>query len=326
MELPTGVPQHPRDVDHLTSFHGLPVLDFPEASSGLPLPDDPASVAWCVRVGTREEDEDAGAYWNRFLETMPLEEVRALLIGSPWYDFDSSAHRQIEDLVELRHRFTGLEALFLADVHFEECEISWLEQGDVAPLLEAYPRLRELGIRGSNELEFPVVRHEGLRTLRFESGGLPASVVRNVAASDLPSLECLELWLGEPHYGCDTTVEDLGPLLTGERLPSLRHLGLQNSRFQDEIAAAVAQAPVVARLESLKLSMGVLSDEGAAALLGGQPLSHLRYLDLHHHYLSDAMMLRLRDALEPAGVRVDLSDRCEEDEDEDDMRYVAVSE
>lgn len=328
MDVPAGVPRHPRAAGHLDRLHGLPVLDFPEASSGLPLPDDPASVAWRVRVGTREENENSYDYWNRFIGTMPLEGIRALLIGSPWYGFESNADRQLEDLVGLRHRFTGLEALFLADVHFEECEISWLEHGDVAPVLEAYPRLRELGIRGSNELEFPVIRHEGLRTLRFESGGLSASVVRNVAASDLPSLECLELWLGDAYYGCDTTVEDLQPLLTGERLPSLRHLGLQNSQFQDGIAAAVAQAPVVARLESLKLSMGALGDEGAEALLGGQPLGHLRYLDLHHHYLGDAMMLRLRDALEPAGVRVDLSGRCEEDEDEDEdvTRYVAVSE
>lgn len=328
MELLAGVPQHPNNKDHLRSFHGLPVLDFPEVSSGLPLPEDPGSVAWRVRVGMRDENEDSYDYWDRFIGTMPLEEIRALLIGSPWYGFEANGFQQREDLVELSHRFTNLEALFLADVHFEESEISWVGHGDVGPLLEAYPRLRELGIRGSNDLEFPVIRHEGLRTLRFESGGLPGAVVRNVAASDLPSLEYLELWIGDEEYGCDTTVEDIAPLLTGERLPALRHLGLQNSMFQDEIAAAVAHAPVVARLESLKLSLGALGDEGAAALLSGQPLTHLRHLDLRHHFLSDAMMLRLWDALEPAGVRVDLSDRCEEDDElyEDPVRYVAVSE
>ncbi|MFE9922412.1 hypothetical protein ACFYQA_12700 [Streptomyces sp. NPDC005774] len=168
----------------------------------------------------------------------------------------------VDRLVGLSSRLTGLEALFLGDVVMEESEISWMDQSDLAPVLRAYPGLRELGVRGGKELEFPVVRHEGLRTLRFETGGLPAQVTRNVAASDLPSLECLELWLGDEYYGCDTTLEDLRPLLTGERLPSLRHLGLQNSEFQDEIAAAVAHAPVVARLGELGHHNPPLPDEG----------------------------------------------------------------
>ncbi|MFE9973156.1 STM4015 family protein [Streptomyces hirsutus] len=320
------MPQHPASVSHLEKFHGLPVLTFPQASSADPLPADPASVAWRMQCGMYTGDEASDDYWNRFTETVPLEQVRALVIGSAWYGSDGWPDDAVEKLVGLSSRLTGLEALFLGDLEFEESEISWITQSDVAPLLQAYPRLRELGVRGSEDLAFPAVRHEGLRTLRFETGGLPASVVRNVAASDLPSLECLELWLGDENYGCDTTVEDLRPLLTGERLPSLRHLGLQNSRFQDEIAAAVAHAPVVPRLASLRLSMGALGDEGAAALLSGQPLTHLRFLDLHHHYLSDAMMLRVWDALEPAGVRVDLSEQEKDDEMDEGTRYVAVAE
>ncbi|MFC7639817.1 hypothetical protein ACFQX6_01220 [Streptosporangium lutulentum] len=46
-------------------------------------------------------------------------------------------------------------------------------------------------------------------------------------------------------------MEALEPILSGERLPTLKHLGLQDSEIQDEIASAVASAPVVARLESL---------------------------------------------------------------------------
>ncbi|GAA4600549.1 hypothetical protein GCM10023195_00170 [Actinoallomurus liliacearum] len=38
----------------------------------------------------------------------------------------------------------------------------------------------------------------------------------------------------------------------------------------------MASAPVVARLEVLDLSMGTLSDDGATALLSGQPLTHLK--------------------------------------------------
>ncbi|MFV2179968.1 leucine-rich repeat domain-containing protein, partial [Actinomadura sp. LOL_011] len=55
------------------------------------------------------------------------------------------------------------------------------------------------------------------------------------------------------------------------------------------------------------LAMGTLTDRGAEALLSGQPLTHLRKLDLHHHYMSEPMMERLRAAL--PGVEVDLDDR-----------------
>jgi hypothetical protein len=69
----------------------------------------------------------------------------------------------------------------------------------------------------------------------------------------------------------------------------------------------------------------MLSDAGAAALLAGQPLTHLRRLDLHHHFLTDQMQARLRDELEPAGVELDLSDAQRATVDIDD-RYIAVSE
>jgi len=314
-------------IDCVRHFHGLPALTFPPFTHNGPLPAADAA-AWRVELSEGDGDEASDVYWERFLTTMPAEDVRALIIGNPWYT-EHGLGGMTEGLVEASSRLVNLEALFLGDVVSEQCELSWMAHSDVTPVLEAYPRLRELSVRGSSGLKFPAVRHESLRTLRFECGGLPAEVVRGVLASDLPALEHLELWLGDEYYGCDTTLEDLAPLLEGTRFPALRHLGIQNSYFQDEIAAAVAHAPVVARLESLSLSLGTLGDVGAQALLNGQPLTHLRALDLHHHFLSDAMMLRVWEALEPAGVRVDLSGREDEDDDEDDEdggRYVAASE
>ncbi|MGW0586131.1 STM4015 family protein, partial [Streptomyces sp. NPDC002920] len=145
-----------------------------------------------------------------------------------------------------------------------------------------------------------------------------------LAASDLPALEHLDLWLGVEWYGRTTTVEHLAPILDGSRLPVLRRLGLQNADIQDEVAAAVASAPVVARLTALHLGHGTLSDTGAEALLSGQPLVHLQELDLHHHYLSDAMMERVRQTLEPHGVKVDLSEQ--ESADDPEERYVSADE
>lgn len=186
-------------------------------------------------------------------------------------------------------------------------------------------------MRGGDGLAFPVTGHANLRVLRVESGGLPPGAAAQIAAAHLPSLERLELWLGDEDYGGGTTVEDLAPLLAGEGKPALRHLGLQNSLVQDELAAALATAPVVRRLTSLSLSMGTLGDQGARALLEGQSLAHLRELDLSHHYLGEDMMLRIWTELEPQGVRVDLTARQQEEDDAyveegEPRRYIAVSE
>ncbi|MFI6154984.1 STM4015 family protein [Kitasatospora sp. NPDC051170] len=318
---------------HLEQFHGLPVFEFvpaleeAEANGGAAELPGPDGVAW--KVGLHYESERSFVeWWQRFLDTVDTERVRAVVIGLWAPEEPEGLQGALDAIVASAGRFPALRALFVGDITYDECEISWLQMCDVTPLLTAFPALRELVIRGAAEdwegkggLALQPVRHEALEALRFEAGGLPASVVRAVAGCELPALERLELWLGVDGYGGDSTIEDVRPFLDGTRFPKLRHLGLQNSEFQDEIAAAVAHAPVVARLESLALSMGVLTDQGAAALLEGQPLTHLRALDLHHHYLTEEMQQRLRQALN--GVEVDLSEAGKPD---DRWRYVAVAE
>ncbi|MFE4620082.1 MULTISPECIES: STM4015 family protein [Streptomyces] len=318
-------------------FHGLPVFDFPGASADtestasapVALPEADA-VAWRISAPTYSEPEDElwEPLFERFLKTVDPQRVRALVVGGWDEAYETSSAAIVAALIAARDRLTDLRAVFLGDMTGEDCEISWIVQSDVTPLLAAYPALREFGVRGGTELAFPAIRHEGLETLVVETGGLPAEVVRGIAGSELPALENLELWLGTDNYGGDSTAGDLAPLLAGTGFPALRRLGLCNSVIQDEIAAAVAGAPVVARIERLDLSMGALTDEGAAALLDGQPLTHLSHLDLSHHYLSEAVCERVRAALAPHGVTVVLDD-AQEPEDWGDgelHRYVAVAE
>ncbi|MQS17814.1 leucine-rich repeat domain-containing protein [Streptomyces kaniharaensis] len=309
---------------HIEQFHGLPVFDFVQAveegeGAAVTLP-EPASVAW--KFGLDFESEESFAErWQQFIDTVDTERVSAVVIGQWFADDPGGFDEGLAAIVGAACRLPALRALFVGDITYEESEISWLELCDVTPLLTAFPELARLVVRGGDGLELKPVRHEALTALRFEAGGLPASVVRAVAGCELPALERLEFWLGVDEYGGDAALDDLTPFLDGSRFPALRHLGLQNSEFQDEIAAAVAHAPVVARLESLGLSMGVLTDEGAGALLEGQPLTHLRALDLHHHYLTGEMQERLRQAL--PGVEIDLSGAGRPD---DRRRYVAVAE
>ncbi|AJF68251.1 STM4015 family protein [Streptomyces vietnamensis] len=314
---------------HLQEFHGLPVFDFPGPDAQVELPATD-TVAWRISAPTYSDpgDELWGPQFERFLKTVDTGRVRALVVGGWDEAYENSSADIVTALIGANDRLTALEAVFLGDMTGEDCEISWIIQSDVTPLLAAYPALTEFGVRGGTELAFPSIRHTGLRTLVVQTGGLPADVVRGIVGSDLPALEKLELWLGTDEYGGDSTPDDLAPLLAGTAFPALRDLGLCDSVIQDAVAAAVAGAPVVARIERLDLSMGVLTDEGAAALLDGQPLTHLTHLDLSHHYLSEAMCERVRAALVPHGVTVDLGDAqvAEDDGDGDVWRYVAVAE
>ncbi|MCX4679992.1 STM4015 family protein [Streptomyces sp. NBC_01433] len=320
------------DIAHPEFFHDLPVFTLPgpaaEQSEELPAADE---VAWRLDCGW-EGSLTFPVLWQHFLDSVDSERAEALVIGPWWQGHYTELTPVVELIAADAGRFPGLRALFLADVESEECEVSWLKMSDITPVLAALPLLEELVVRGGGDsaaeeagLRLSPVRHSALRSLRFESGGLPSHVVRAVAASELPALERLEIWLGTRWYGGDAQVEDLAPLLSGGTFARLRHLGLQNSEIQDEIAAALASAPVVAQLTSLSLAMGTLGDTGAAALLAGQPLSHLSTLDLRHHYLSDGMLDRVRQACAPASVNGEEPVEYW-DPEEDEERYVAVSE
>ncbi|GAA4526839.1 MULTISPECIES: STM4015 family protein [Nonomuraea] len=304
---------------HNDTYAGLPVVHVLADDDDLPAAD---AAAWRFQAndwGDGPDTMDEGFDW--FFEHVDTSRVKAVVIGAWEECYTKNSAHIVSRLADNASRLPELRSLFLGAITSQEAEISWIRQSDITPLLEAYPRLTRLEVRGGSGLGLSPVRHQALRILRVETGGLPGEMTRAIAASDLPALEHLELWLGEENYGGDTAVSDLAPILSGERLPALRHLGLQDSEIQDEIAAAVATAPVVARLESLGLSMGALTDAGAESLLTGQPLTHLRALDLHHHYLTASMMRRVADAL--PGVRVDLS---EQETPEEDWRYIAVSE
>ncbi|GAA2413925.1 STM4015 family protein [Actinomadura vinacea] len=310
--------------EHLSTFAGKDVTDssFEHEGESVPLAYEPGTMgelAW--RVGTSYEGTPFADVFGAFLEQNDTAEVTHLVIGYWGASYDDNPDVDpVRLVVDAAARLPNLRALFLGDITMEESEISWIEGFDITPLFETFPGLEHIGVRGSGPVLNPF-EAPALRTLRFESGGLSNGAVRAVGDSDLPVLESLELWLGVADYGGRTTVEDLAGILSGERLPSLHHLGLEDSEIQDDIAAAIASAPIVARLESLSLAMGALTDQGAEALLSGQPLTHLKRLDLHHHFLTDPMMERFRTAL--PGVEVELGDQRRP---EDDRVYVAVAE
>ncbi|MEU6038147.1 STM4015 family protein [Actinomadura sp. NPDC047616] len=306
---------------HFEEFAGLPLIDFTDPDQ--PWPTDVGAAAWWFPSDVPYDLYDDGeaefpGIFERFLDTVDTAQVTSLAVG--FWEPTSPVDELPAPIQVLTGAADRLPALRNLSLNASSDRALWeLYCQDITPLFVSFPGLTCLEVRG-HVVEPRPVSSTALRRLRFESGGLPAEQVRMVGASDLPGLEHLDLWLGVADYGGDATVADLAPILSGERFPALRHLGLENSETADETAAAVAGAPVVARLESLSLALGTLTDRGAEALLSGQPLTHLRRLDLHHHFLSDGMMERVRGAL--PGVEVNLDAR----QQGRDRLFVAVSE
>ncbi|MDI2131553.1 STM4015 family protein [Yinghuangia seranimata] len=322
-------------VRHLTEFGGLPVVRFaddgPEAHDSTPA----GSVAWKLGLdawwrerGPARTPADAfREQFARFADTVDTAGVTALVIGV-WGEPGESSGTAVDCLERYADRFPGLRAVFLGDVVPDECEISWLDQAAFTLVLQAFPLLEELGVRGGGGYRPVPLTHERLRWLTFESGNLSGRVVRCVAESAFPALEHLEIWCGDADYGADVEPGDVDRLVDtlGRGAPDLGSLGLRNCGFTDHVAAVLAAAPVTARLHTLDLSLGTLGDVGAEALLAGQPLTRLRRLDLHHHYLSRAMARRVLDTLVPAGVSVDVTQGRLRENAERFERYVAVAE
>lgn len=216
-----------------------------------------------------------------------------------------------------------------ADLHGHDTEISWFSVGKLGKLWKKVPGLTHLILQGDaggralgggmvlGTIELPNLVHAELRT-----GGLSKANFRSIAKGQFRSLEHLDVWFGEPNYGGDVTVKDVQPLLDRRGDHSLRHLGLRNAAFTDELIPRLAKAKLVSELSSLDLSLGCLSDDGARALVAQQTaFAHLDKLDVSKNLLDHDGIVMLKKAF---GKR--LVNRGQRDVDPEMRRYPAIGE
>jgi hypothetical protein len=243
-------------------------------------------------------------------------------------------------------RLPNLKALFIGDVTYDECEISWINQADMAPIFLAYPLLEHFGVRGTDGLSFGRLRHDHLRSFALESGGTPVDLVWDLIEADFPQLVDFELWTGSTSYGWDGDLEDLLPIIYGDAFPDLTRLAIRNCELADELAIGLSESPLFEQLEVIDFSLGALGDAGVHYLLNhpliqqlnlhGQKVEllmpdsppsrlALKTLDIHHHFCTPPL-LRDLEALTKHGIHVDASDPQDEEDDDEDGRYVAVGE
>ena len=218
---------------------------------------------------------------------------------------------------------------YLRDLRFDAdgTMLSSVPFGDFSSAWRQLPRLETLvidsGAGGTlGEIDLPELRH-----FARISGGLARSELASIATARWPKLEHLEIWTGSADYGANTTVLDVLPILAGDRLPTVRHLGIVNSELVDELIEPLARSALLTRLRTLDLSMGIMAHTGARRLVEhAAAFRHLDLIDLGENHLAPSDLARIRAVL-PRVIAERQRERYEEDEDDEDYgRYVAVGE
>ena len=301
---------------NLTEFHGLNVVDF---EAGTPLADLDTT---CCRIGLDWESEDTIVErLTALLGDPAVDRLKGLLIGA-WFTedpYDGEVETTVAALVAASSQLASLTSLFVGDITSEQCEVSWIQQGDLSSLFPAYPRLEHFQSRGAEGLKIGPIHHDCLKSIRIESGGLPSEVLRDLGESSLPALESLTIYLGADTSGWDGSVSDVEKLLANS-FPKLTHLALVDSEIQDDVTKAIVASDLLPQLTSLDLSLGVFTDDGANALLGAAGrLVNLNSIQIEHHYMSKEVEQKLASL----PCQVELSDGNSPD---DEYKYVVCGE
>ena len=244
-----------------------------------------------------------------------------LIIGSWGSSYEDGCQPIIDDIARNADQFGHITKLFVGDMDYEECEVSWIMQGNYSKIWKAMPQLKELTIKCSMDLTLGEIEHENLESLTIICGGLGTDVIKEIEKAKLPSLKKLLLYIGVEDYGFDGDADAIKELLANSDFPNLTYLGIVDSEIQDELAQVVLECKYIHQIETLDLSCGTLTDKGGSLLLEKLPeLSNIKKLDVHHHYLSDEMMEKIG----RLSLEVDVSEQEEAEEWNGKLWYNAM--
>lgn len=258
-----------------------------------------------------ENNKDSKTMAKEILEDSCLDKLDEIIIGC-WGDcWENNSQAIIDSFVDNKDRFKNIKSIYIGDMDYEECEVSWIEQGDYSKVWDALPNLEQLTIKGSQGLVLGEMNHKNLKSLEIICGGIPKEVLNDIANSNLPNLEKLNLYIGVDNYGFDGDMEDIKKVIENDSFKNLKYLGLGDSEEEDKIVKIVLESKIIQQLEVLDFSNGTLSDKGGQVILDNKDkLLNLKKLDLHYHFLSDEKM----DAISKLPIEVDLDDQQENDE------------
>ncbi len=255
-----------------------------------------------------DENKSAEALVEEILADPDLPGLKEIVIGNWGGAWEEDCQALLDGIVENADRFSNVESLFVGDMDFEECEVSWIMQGDYSKLWAALPGLKELTIKGSMDLELGEIVHEGLESLTIICGGLPTDVIESIQNARLPKLKKLLLYIGVEGYGFNGDADTIRDLLEKADFPELTYLGITDSEIQDDLTALVLESKFMGQITTLDLSNGTLTDKSGKLLLEKLPaFPNVKKLDVHHNYLSEKMI----EDLKGFSIEVDASERKE---------------
>lgn len=206
------------------------------------------------------------------------------------WDFGRDCQDILDLFVRLKDKLVNLESLFIGDIKKQITEVSWIHQADYSKLIKSLPNLKRLKIKGSDSLVISPLQHSNLESIEIISAGLPKTVIKDIADSDLPALKELILYLGTSYYGFDGSVEDIRYLLQSDKFPSLEKLHIVNSTIQEEVLLEIIDSKLLKQLKEISISYGNLRDSGGKVILDNiDKLSHLDKIEIDWHYMTQDM-------------------------------------
>lgn len=260
-----------------------------------------------------EDGKTAETMVGEILADPEFQNIDKLIIGDWGGAYEDSCQAVLDAIADNADKFSHITSLFVGDMDYEECEISWIMQGDYSRIWEAMPQLKEITVKGSTDLKLGKIKHSSLESLTIICGGLGSDVIKEIEEAELPELKKLLVYIGSDNYGFDGDADTVRSLLANSDFPKLEYLGIADSEIQDELTAVVLDCKYIDSITTLDLSCGTITDKGGELLLGKLPeLKNLKKLDLSYNYLSDEMKDKLTAAA--PGVEMDLSDSQEAEE------------
>ena len=270
-----------------------------------------------------EDGKTAETMVGEILADPEFQNIDKLIIGDWGGAYEDSCQAVLDAIADNADKFSHITSLFVGDMDYEECEISWIIQGDYSRIWEAMPQLKEITVKGITDLKLGKIKHSSLESLTIICGGLGSDVIKEIEEAELPELKKLLIYIGSDNYGFDGDADTVRSLLANSDFPKLEYLGIADSEIQDELTAVVLDCKYIDSITTLDLSCGTITDKGGELLLKKLPeLKNLKKLDLSYNYLSDEMKDKLTAAA--PGVEMDLSDSQEADEWDGELWYNAM--
>jgi uncharacterized protein (TIGR02996 family) len=245
----------------------------------------------------REGEEDPHSLQDLVSELLAhpsarfLQELRIGALGI----YDEYNYGKVVDALT-RARPASLRSFRMADFNMEDSELSWSHLGNLGKLIKAMPDLEHLALRGGS-MTLGALDLPKLKSFRVETGGLDGGCIKSIVGATWPKLESLHIYFGAEDYGAGGNVKKIAPILEGQGLKKLKHLGLMNAEFTNQICQALPGSKILKQLETLDLSLGTMDDEGARAIAdNAKAFRHLKRINLDQNFISKEGEKLLKDA------------------------------